>query len=92
MAEFMQRTRRGMQMVSRIVAICEDGTEEVIFDATRAPKEWLGCSEGFVFRRDSRLPTQTVQLFNDSGELLATVPNVKELTLGALPREQTKVR
>jgi hypothetical protein len=47
--------------------------------------EYLGCQEGYVTYRDHRLAPQTVQLYDDSGRLLATVPNVKYLHVAPYP-------
>ncbi len=48
--------------------------------------EYLGCNEGYVFRADPRLPPSTAQLYGEDGRLLATVHDVKSISLAPLPR------
>ena len=52
---------------------------------TRRP-EYLGCNEGYVFYRDGRISPQTVQLYDESGKLLAIIPGVRTLYFAPLPR------
>ena len=46
--------------------------------------ECLGCNDGYVFYTDRRLAPQTVQLYNDAGQLLATIPNVRDIYMAPL--------
>lgn len=48
--------------------------------------EFLGCNEGYVFYRDTRLSPHTVQLYSEDGKLLAIIPNVRNIYVSPLSR------
>jgi hypothetical protein len=55
-------------------------------NALREQTEYLGCNEGYVFRRERKLEHGTAKLYSEDGVLLAIVPNVHTIVLAELPR------
>lgn len=53
---------------------------------TKQEPEWMGCNEGYVFYRDESLARKWVKLFDESGRLLAMVPDVHHIHFAPIPR------
>jgi hypothetical protein len=68
---------------------CGEKPKEMTTTGTKPTvPEYLGCAEGYVYRRTAYMPHGAVELLDEHGKSIAVVWGVHTVVFGALPRNR----